>query len=249
MCSAQAVERLRHFVGRDAFDIEGIGEKQMEDFWSSGLVRSPSDLFKLEGAKKKIEEREGWGEISVKNLLSAVDRRRNISLDRFIYSLGIRLVGQATAKLLAQTYGSFQSFLDSVRDAQIGLGDAYEILIGLDGIGPKVATELMEFFAQKDNLGMVQQLLEDVTVENAENTEISTPVAGKVVVFTGTLAGKTRSEAKAQAQSAGATVAGSISRKTDYLVVGSDPGSKAVKAKKLGIEVLSEEEWGHLVSS
>ena len=248
-CSAQAIERLCHFVGRDAFDIEGIGEKQMEDFWSCGLVRSPSDLFRLRKVGEKIEEREGWGEVSVKNLLSAVDRRRHISLERFLYSLGIRMVGQATAKLLAQTYRGYSEFEEALLRSADESSGAYNVLVGIDGIGPKVASELVGFFAVEYNVELIKQLLEEVTVEPFQKSDMNSPVAGKTVVFTGTFMGMTRSEAKAQAQSAGAIVSGSISGKTDYLVVGLAPGSKADKAKQLGIATLSEDDWGILLRS
>ena len=249
VCSAQAIERLCHFVGRDAFDIEGIGEKQMQDFWSCGLVRVPSDLFKLDRAKKEMVLRDGWGEMSVTNLLSAIERRRHVPLDRFIYALGIRMVGQMTAKLLAQAYQNFPSFDKAMREAQRESSVAKGALIGIDGIGPKVASELLVFFANDYNLNLVASLLGEITIEPYGKINSNSAMAGKVVVFSGALQNMTRSEAKAQAQSVGALVAGSISRKTDYLIVGTGSGAKAGKAKELGVEIITEDQWKKMLKS
>ena len=248
-CSAQAIERLCHFVGRDAFDIEGVGERQLKEFWAGGMVRTPADLFKLWEFEEQIRKSEGWGGVSVRNLLAAIDQGRKISLDRFIYSLGIRLVGQATAKLLAQSYRTFSVFQEAMQVAQSEESDAQKMLVGVDGIGPKVASELVGFFAVDYNLKMISVLLREVEIISSQETKNDLPLAGKVVVFTGTLEEMTRSEAKVRAQKLGATVGASISKRTDYVVVGSTPGNKLKKAEDLGLEILSEAAWKILINS
>ena len=247
-CSAQAIERLCHFVGRDAFDIEGVGEKQLKEFWASNMVRTPADLFKLRKFEEQIENSEGWGGTSVRNLLAAIDERRKISLDRFIYSLGIRLVGQTTAKLLAQAYLSYPIFQEAMQAVQTEESNSCKMLVGIDGIGPKVASELVGFFAADYNLKMISVLLEEVEIASFQEVKNDLPLAGKVVVFTGTLEEMTRSEAKARAQTLGAAVGASISQRTDYMVVGSAPGSKLKKAKDLNVKILSEADWKALTN-
>ena len=247
-CSAQALERLCHFVGRNAFDIEGIGDKQLKEFWASGLVRTPADLFRLWESEDQIEKSEGWGETSVRNLLAAVDRARKVSLDRFIYSLGIRLIGQATARLLAQTYRAYPVLEEAMQVARSEESDAHKILVGVDGIGPKVVSELVSFFAANYNREIIALLLKEVEISPFQEIKSNLPLAGKVVVFTGSLEEMTRSEAKARAQTLGASVGASISGRTDYVVVGSTPGSKLKKARDLGIEILSEADWKTLTN-
>ncbi|MBI3513745.1 MAG: NAD-dependent DNA ligase LigA [Proteobacteria bacterium] len=245
ICKAQAVERLRHFVSRDAFDIEGLGEKHIQAFFDDDLVKSPADLFKLKRHEKVLLEREGWGETSVKKLFANLDARRTIALDRFIYALGIRQVGEATAKLLARHYGT----LDAWRDAMIAAADrdseAWHDLDNITQIGESVATDLVAFFAEKHNRDVVKALADqiDVTPVKAPTARADSPVAGKIVVFTGELTTMTRREAKARAEALGAKTAESVSKNTDYVVVGSAAGSKATKARELGLTVLSEEEW------
>ncbi len=250
ICPAQRVERLRHFVSRDAFDIEGLGEKQIAAFFRDGLIKEPADIFTLarraESFDPPLAAREGWGEKSVENLFRAIDARRRIPLDRFIYALGIRHVGQATARLLAKTYGSLDHFLEEMERARDPEGEARRALENIDGIGPKVAAAIVDFFAEPHNQRVVADLAREVAVEDFVQPEGETPLAGKTIVFTGALETMTRAEAKARAEALGAKVAGSVSRKTDYVVVGADAGSKADKARALGVATLSEDEWRKL---
>ena len=245
ICPAQAVERLRHFVSRDAFDIAGLGEKQILAFWQDGLIKRPGDLFRLaddDGAK--LSEREGWGETSAANLFTAIDARRSISLDRFLYALGIRHVGQTTARLLARSYGSLDTLLGVMNEARDEDSADYAELLAIDGIGEVVARALVAFFAEPHNAEVIKDLRGvPIQVTDVDAPAIASPIANKTVVFTGTMAAMTRSEAKARAEAMGARVAGSVSAKTDYVVAGADAGSKARKAQELGLTVLSEPEW------
>ena len=236
ICPAQIVERLRHFVSRNAFDIEGLGEKQIEAFYAEGWLHTPADIFKLTQHRAAIEQKEGWGKKSADNLMAALEARRSVALDRFIYALGIRHVGETTARLLARHYGSLEQVM--------GLEDVGS----LDGIGPKVAEALAAFFAEPKNLAMIATLQQEVQTTPLEAVAANSPVSGKTVVFTGSLVKMTRAEAKARAESLGAKVAGSVSAKTDYVVAGEDAGSKLKKAKELSIVVLSEDEWLTLIN-
>ncbi|GAB4182251.1 MAG: NAD-dependent DNA ligase LigA [Thalassobaculales bacterium] len=253
-CRAQAVERLRHFVSRDAFDIEGLGEERIVQFFEWGLLKSPADLFALQagdaGALTPLRKREGWGARSAENLFAAIEARRSIPLDRFIFALGIRQVGQATAKLLARHYGSLDAFLSAMAEAQDRDGEAYRDLINIDQIGPSVAFDLLAFFAEPHNQAVIAALRAEVTVTDvAAPVAAGSAIAGKTVVFTGTLARMTRPEAKARAEALGAKVAGSVSRRTDFVVVGADAGSKAAAAAALGVRTLTEDEWLALIQS
>ncbi len=244
ICPAQAVERLKHFVSRDAFDIEGLGGKHIEAFWQDKLLRSPGDIFRLSRHAQEIKDREGWGEKSVDNLMAAIEARRRIPLDRFIYALGIRQVGQATARLLARHYETFEELRRSMQAAQDEASPAYAQLLNIEGIGPDVAADILGFFAEANNQEVLDDLAAEVEIEPvAGPAAAASPVAGKTVVFTGTLETMTRSEAKARAEALGAKVAGSVSKKTDYVVVGADAGSKARKAAELGVSLLSEADW------
>ena len=246
ICEAQGVERLKHFVSRDAFDIEGLGRKHIEAFWRDGLVRSPDDIFRLEDKQEILTEREGWGGQSANNLFAAIAERRSIPLERFIYALGIRQVGQATARLLAKQYGSLTAWRCAMTAAEDREGPAFAELVDIDGVGPSVAGDLLAFFAEPHNLAVLDRLADELQVENFTAPESASPVAGKIVVFTGTLETMTRGEAKARAESLGAKVAGSVSAKTDYVVAGPGAGSKLKKAEELGVTVLSEEDWSAL---
>jgi DNA ligase (NAD+) len=252
ICPAQRVERLKHFVSRNAFDIEGLGEKHIKAFYADGLIQSPPDIFTLEKrderAASKLAEREGWGETSANKLFAAIEARRNVRLDRFIYALGIRHVGETTARLLARNYGTADSFLAAMREAAADReGDAFAALDNIEGIGPAVAAAIADFFAEAHNVEVVEELLEEVAPTPLEKVEHASPVSGKTVVFTGTLEQMTRSEAKARAERLGAKVAGSVSKNTDYVVAGPGAGSKLKNAKDLGVAVLSEEEWLKLI--
>jgi DNA ligase (NAD+) len=243
ICAAQAVERLRHFVQRDAFDIEGLGAKHIAEFWEDKLIKTPADIFRLDF--EAIAKREGWGEQSAKKLADAIDARRTIALDRFIFALGIPQVGQQTAKLLARHYRSFQRWREAMIAAQDRDGEAWRTLNDINGIGEDMATDIAGFFAEQHNLDLLDDLLGEVTVADYEAARAASnsPLGGKTIVFTGTLTAMSRSEAKARAEALGANVAGSVSGKTDYLVVGADAGSKAEKAKALGVTTMTEEEW------
>ena len=263
ICSAQAVERLKHFVSRQAFDTEGLGEKQIASFYEQGLVKEPADIFTLEkrqqsgeidlytyktkkdgafhldkdGAKKPTNAK------SVSNLFDGINARRSISLARFINALGIRHVGETNARLFATHYGDFASFYEAAVAAKDENAKEYEDMLSIDGVGALVARGVIDFFDEEHNRAAVDRLLEEVTPQKAEAVAASGAVAGKTVVFTGKLELFTRDEAKAKAQSLGAKVSGSVSAKTDYLVAGPGAGSKLKKAEELGVNVLSEEEW------
>jgi DNA ligase (NAD+) len=252
ICPAQAVERLKHFVSRNAFDIEGLGEKQVQEFFEDGLIMSPADIFTLPArdkrATKKLAEREGFGETSVRNLFNAIEARRKIPLNRLIYGLGIRHVGETNARLLARHYGSIEAFSTAVAVAAAGPeSEAYQDLNDIQGIGDVVADAIVEFFKEPRNREALEHLLEQIEAEPMEQARSDSPVAGKTVVFTGALEKMTREEAKAMAERLGAKVAGSVSKKTDYVVAGPGAGSKLGKAKELGVQLLSEEEWLALV--
>ena len=248
ICPAQAVERLKHFVSRDACDIEGLGAKNVEAFWAEGWLKSPADIFDVEGLTAKLDGREGWKKKSIDNLRNAIEERRKIGLDRFIYALGIRQVGQATARLLARTYGSFTALKAAMAAAQDRGSEAYADLIDIDQIGPAVADDLLGFFAEDHNKEVLADLEAALDIQDMVAADTAgSPVAGKTVVFTGTLETMGRSEAKARAESLGAKVAGSVSAKTDFLVAGPGAGSKLKKAEELGVTVLTEEEWRELV--
>jgi DNA ligase (NAD+) len=248
VCPAQIIERLKHFVSRGAFDIEGLGAKHMESFLTDELVKTPADIFRLEDRKSEIEQRKGWEEKSVENLLAAIERRRAIPLDRFIFALGIRRVGAANARLLAKQYGSLAHLRAQMIAAVDSESDAHAELIDMDGIGPAVAADLVEFFAEPHNRDVVEDLAGQLQIEDFQAPSLdSSPIAGKIVVFTGSLDSLTRGEAKAKAEALGAKVAGSVSKKTDYLIAGGKPGSKAKKAAELGVSVLTEEQWLRLI--
>ncbi len=253
ICPAQRVERLRHFVSRNAFDIEGLGEKHIQAFYDNKIIQSPEDIFTLQSrdakAKTKLEGREGWGPQSAANLFAAIAGRRQVALDRFIFALGIRHVGETTARLLARFYGTIDAFMAAMREAAKGKDtDAFKELDAIEGIGEVVAEAISDFFAEPHNVRVVEDLLKEVSPQPLEARVTSSPVAGRTVVFTGTLETLTRSEAKAQAERLGAKVAGSVSKKTDYVVAGADAGSKLSKARELGVSVISEQEWLQLTA-
>jgi DNA ligase (NAD+) len=250
-CPYQKIQHLMHFVSRRAFDIDGLGEKQIELFFEQGWVKEPADIFTLEArnARLKLEELEGYGETSVRNLFSAIRARREISLERFIYALGIRHVGETTARALARGYGTWQAFNDACIKVAGGDQETREDMDNLDQIGDTVIDALAAYFREKHNRGVVERLTGQVRILDAERPATSSPVAGKTVVFTGTLEKMTRDEAKAMAERLGAKTAGSVSKKTDYVVAGPGAGSKLGKATELGVRVLSEDEWLKLVAA
>src|SRR6267142_1205122 len=258
ICPAQAVERLKHFVSRAGFDIEGLGEKQVQEFFQDSLIRSPADIFTLQNrdarSANKLAEREGYGETSVRNLFTAIDARRSIELHRLIYALGIRHVGEGNAKLLARHYGTIDAFRDAMlAAAKHGTGEgntseAYQDLNDVGGIGEIVADAVVEFFAEPRNVKALDQLLNGLErVLPAEQPRKSSPVSGKIVVFTGSLEKMTRDEAKATAERLGAKASGSVSKKTDEGGAGPGAGAKLAEAKKHGVAVLTEDEWLKLI--
>lgn len=250
-CPAQVVERLRHFVSRDAFDIEGLGEKQIQFFFEQGLIRDFADIFTLQARNdalpKKLHEYEGWGETSCANLFKAIGARREIALERFIYALGIRHVGQNNARLLARHYHSFAELRAAMQNVKDKESAGWRELLAIDGIGETLAQAVVDYFNDARIKNAIDALLEFITVRDFVAPVSASPVAGKTVVFTGSLEKMSRDEAKARAQSLGAKVAGSVSAKTDYVVAGADAGSKLKKARELGIKILEEVEWLDLI--
>ncbi|WP_395697123.1 NAD-dependent DNA ligase LigA [Methylocella sp.] len=246
VCPAQAIERLKHFASRDAMDIEGLGEKQIEQFFNDGTIRTAADIFTLSERDrtqlKKLKDREGYGEVSARNLFGAIEARRAPPLNRFIYALGIRHVGETNARRLARHFGSFAALRETAR-AAAPESEARAEINNIDGVGPVVAEAVADFFMEPRNEGALDALLAQVAPVPMEAVAASSPVAGKTVVFTGALERMTRDEAKAMADRLGAKVAASVSKKTDLVVAGEGAGSKLAKARELGIETVSEEEW------
>jgi DNA ligase (NAD+) len=256
ICPAQAVEKLKHFVSRAAFDIEGLGAKQVEAFYHDDQlsVTEPADIFTLRErdgrALTKLKNREGWGEKSAANLFDAIDEKRRISLNRVIFALGLRHVGESASNLLANHYTSWQAFESAMIDAGKKEGDAWEELIGIDGVGGVMAASVTDAFAQSQERAAIDRLIAQLDVQEMPKRDTSSsPVAGKTVVFTGTLEKMTRAEAKATAEALGARVSGSVSAKTDLLIAGPGAGSKAKKAADLGIETLDEDGWLDLIGA
>jgi DNA ligase (NAD+) len=259
VCRAQAVEHLKHFVSRNAFDIEGLGAKQIDFFFEAEdealRVRTAPDIFTLKVRQEasplvKLENIDGFGRVSVRKLFDAVDARRSIALNRFIYALGIRHVGETNAKLLARAYGTYDAFATAMKEAESLSGEAWNDLNNIEGIGEVVARAIVEFYKEPRNLDVLDRLLKEVTPEAAEAVVVSSsPVAGKTVVFTGSLEKMTRDEAKAMAERLGAKVAGSVSKKTDLVVAGPGAGSKLDKAREFDIEVIDEDGWFERIKS
>ena len=267
-CPAQAIERLKHFVSRNAFDIEGFGSRYIEDFYKEGLIKNPADIFELQKKNEQaqipqddffskdesnfepLEKREGWGKKSVDNLFNAINsKKQNMELNRFIYSLGIRQVGTATALLIAKNYGAFATWQKEMQIANDKNSEEYQKLISIDSIGEVVAKDIIEFFNETHNQEIIAKLLAHVNVANyIDDTDYSSPITGKTIVFTGTLEKMTRSEAKANALKLGAKVAGSVSTKTDFVIIGANAGSKAKQAKELNITILTETEYLEMIS-
>lgn len=253
-CPAQAVERLRHFVSREAFNIEGLGDKVIDEFYKEGIIKTPYDIFTLEERNKpadlfsasqslNLENREGWGKKSVSKLFDAINKSKSISLQKFIYALGIRQVGTATAYLIAKHYHTFTAFMSAMVQQDL------QLLVSIDGIGPAMAKDIVEFFKEEHNLAVINDLLSVISIEEFEGIANTTSeIFGKTIVFTGTLTTLTRSEAKSKALAFGAKVAGSVSTNTDYVVAGENAGSKLKKAQELGVKVITEEEFNRITA-
>jgi DNA ligase (NAD+) len=247
ICPAQRVERLIHFVSRSAFDIDGLGEKSIREFYEAGWLHSPADLFRLPEREADIAAREGWGKVSAAKLTRAIQAKRRIPLERVIYALGIRRIGEANARLLARHYGSFAEWRAGMLAATVIGSEARSTLGEIGGIGPAIAEELADFFDERRNVETLDELAAHLTIEDAAAPETAdSEVAGKTIVFTGTLETMTRPEAKARAEALGAKVTDSVSKKTDLVVVGADAGSKARKATELGVRTVTEAEWRDL---
>ncbi|MGB8603754.1 MAG: NAD-dependent DNA ligase LigA [Bradyrhizobium sp.] len=248
-CPYQKIEHLKLFASRRAFDIEGLGEKQIEFFFEKEWVREPADIFTLPARNNRIrlEENEGYGETSVRNLFAAIEERRRIALERFIFALGMRHVGETTALVLARGYGSWKAFHDACLKVAKGDEEAIAEMDALDQIGDTVIASIKAYFGESHNRGIVERLTKEVTIVDAEKPKSNSAIAGKTVVFTGSLEKMTRDEAKAMAERLGAKAAGSVSKKTDYVVAGPGAGSKLADAKKHGVEVLTEDEWLDLI--
>ena len=260
ICAAQVVERLKHLASRDAFDIEGLGEKNIETFHDRGLIKTPVDIFTLEARDGQelppLREWDGWGETSARKLFDAIQRARTIPLDRFIYALGIHQVGQATARLLAKHYLSLDRWRAAMDAALDPDGQDCAELISISGIGASMVEDILGFMGEPHNREVLDVLTLPrdgqaplVTVTDFKRASTASRVFGKTVVFTGSLQSMSRGEAKAQAEALGANVAGAVSRKTDYVVAGPGAGSKEKKARELGLTVLTEQEWRELVGN
>ena len=246
ICPAQAVERLKHFCSRLAMDIEGLGDRQIELFYEKELIKEPADIFTLAARSAAgdldLTQWEGFGETSVRNLFASIEQRRQIPLNRFIYALGIRRIGETNARRLARHFGTFEALRATARHASEG-SEAREEINNIDGVGDVVAEAVADFFLEEHNEKALDALLREVAPQPMEAVANDSPVAGKTVVFTGSLERLTRDEAKAQADRFGAKVSGSVSKKTDLVVAGPGAGSKLTKAQELGVEVISEDEW------
>ncbi|MEO0654003.1 MAG: NAD-dependent DNA ligase LigA [Pseudomonadota bacterium] len=255
ICPAQAVEKLKHFVSRAAFDIEGLGAKQVEQFYRDGWIAEPADIFTLKarygpGNLSQLKNREGWGEKSADNLFDAIDQRRTIALNRVIFGLGIRHVGESAAALLAGHYGSWTAFMTAMDAAESGTGPVWDDLIAVDGVGQVMAASVITTLQQAAERASVDRLAAELDIQDAvQRGSVESPVAGKTVVFTGTLEKMTRAEAKARAEALGAKVSGSVSAKTDLVVAGPGAGSKAKKAAELGVETVDEDGWLALIGA
>ena len=250
ICPAQTTERFRHFVSRRAMDIEGLGEENIQFLFDAGLIKSPADIFRLHQKREMLAGFEGWGERKISKLLEAIEARRIVALERFIFALGIRRIGEQNAKLLARHYHSLEAWRAAMIAAHVIGSEAREELGSIQGIGPAIAEELVEFFAEPRNLAALDDLAAEVSPLPVEETSAAdSPFAAKTMVFTGTLEKMTRDEAEALAERLGAKVTKSVSKKTDFVVVGADAGSKAAKAEELGVKTLTEAEWLELAAS
>jgi DNA ligase (NAD+) len=249
ICQAQTVERLIHFCSRRALDIEGMGEKTVVEFHEAGLIAGPADIFRLAAHEPDIAKREGWGELSARNLMRAIEKRRNIPLQRFIFALGIRRIGETNSKLLARHYMSFTNWRTQMLAATVVGSEARLALGSIIGIGEAIAEELTDFFLEPRNLAVLDDLATLLTIEDAEAPSgAGAALAGKILVFTGSLETMSRPEAKATAEKLGARVTDTVSKKTDLVIVGADAGSKAKRAAELGVRIITEAEWRDLAA-
>ncbi len=247
-CPAQAVEKLKHFVSKNALNIEGLGNKLIEMLYGEGIVRDFSDIFNIKSYKDKLENKEGFGELSVSKLLNSIESKKKITLDRLIYALGIRQIGETNSKLLALNYSSFENFCNEMVMAKDKSSDSFSKLVSIDQIGESIAEDLVIYFNSANNLAIFKKLLNYLNIEKMNNPSINSPYYNKVVVLTGTLKNMSRDEAKQTLQNLGAKVNSSVSKNTDVLIIGDQPGSKAKKAKELNIQIIEEKEWIEIVN-
>ena len=255
ICPAQAVERLKHFVARKAFDIDGLGAKQIEMFFADPIlpINEPADIFTLQARDSanlaRLKNRDGWGDKSAQNLFAAIDDKRTIGFGRLLFGLGIRHVGEAAGNLIAARYGNWAEFTHAMDQAQDQTSDAYADLIAIDGVGQVMAQSLLLAFAPGPERDGIDRLVAHLTIQDAEKPKTDgSPIAGQTLVFTGTLERMSRAEAKARAESLGAKVSGSVSAKTDLLIAGPGAGSKAKKAADLGIKTIDEDQWIDMIT-
>ena len=248
-CPSQTVEKLKHFVSKNAFNIEGLGDKLIVVLFKENIINDFSDIFKIYKHKELLEKREGLGKLSVSNLLNSIESKKRIPLDKLIYALGIKQIGENNAKLLALNYNSFENFCSEMEKANDKLSDSFQKLVSIDQIGENIAEDIILFFNTSSNLIMLKELLNYVRIENVEQKLINSPYKDKIVVLTGTLDTMSRDEAKQKLNNLGAKVSSSVSKNTDYVIVGDQPGSKAKKAKELNIPIVNENEWIEIIKS
>ncbi len=248
-CPSQTVEKLKHFVSKNAFNIEGLGDKLIVVLFKENIINDFSDIFKIYKHKELLEKREGLGKLSVSNLLNSIESKKRIPLDKLIYALGIKQIGENNAKLLALNYNSFENFCSEMEKANDKLSDSFQKLVSIDQIGENIAEDIILFFNTSSNLIMLKELLNYIRIENVEQKLINSPYKDKIVVLTGTLDTMSRDEAKQKLNNLGAKVSSSVSKNTDYVIVGDQPGSKAKKAKELNITIVNENEWIEIIKS
>ena len=248
-CPSQTVEKLKHFVSKNAFNIEGLGDKLIIMLFKEKIINDFSDIFKIYRYKDFLEKREGLGKLSVSNLLNSIESKKRIPLDKLIYALGIKQIGENNAKLLALNYNSFENFCSEMEKANDKLSDSFQKLVSIDQIGENIAEDIILFFNTSSNIIMIKELLNYIKIENVEQKLINSPYKDKTVVLTGTLDTMSRDEAKQKLNNLGAKVSSSVSKNTDYVIVGEQPGSKAKKAKELKIPIINENEWVEIIKS
>jgi DNA ligase (NAD+) len=246
-CPAQTVEKLKHFVSKNAFNIDGLGEKLIEMLFKEGLVKDFADIFAIKHHKESLENKVGLGKLSVSNLLVSIESKKEITFDKFIYALGIRQVGETNSKLLALNYNTFENFRSEMVKAQDKTSNSFRKLVSIDQIGESIAEDLVLYFNTNSNLFIFDKLLNYINILNLKRTSVVSPYTDKVIVLTGTLNSMSRNEAKQTLQNLGAKVSSSVSKNTDFLIIGDQPGSKAKKAKDLNIPIISEEEWVSII--
>ena len=242
-CPAQAIEKLKHFVSKKAFNIDGIGEKQIIILYRDGIINEFSDFFKISKYKKELIKKEGFGELSVSKLINAIETKKKVTLDKLIYALGIRQIGETSAKILSYNYNSYKIFFEEMIKCKDVLSESYQSLVSIDQIGKSSADDLVEYFSFEKNVNALNNLINYIEIQDVNFKSVNSPYSGKTIVLTGTLKSMSRDEAKNILLNMGAKVSSSISKNTDFVIIGDKAGSKAQKAHELNIESLSEEDW------